>query len=86
MTVHLPSPLLSYTKGASELEVQCGTLAEMLAELDRRFPGIRFRIIDEQDNVRPHIRLFVNAELVRSIDHPVRPRDDVTIVAAVSGG
>ena len=61
MTAHIPSALRSYTAQQSEVQVEGATLAEALAGLQRRFPGIRFRIITEQDTIRPHIRIFVNA-------------------------
>jgi molybdopterin converting factor small subunit len=84
--VLLPSPLVSYTSGKREVEAVGATLAELLADLDRRYPGIRFRVVDEQDAVRPHIRFFVNRELVRSIGAALAPTDEVLVVAALSGG
>jgi molybdopterin converting factor small subunit len=85
MTVLIPSPLLSYTKQRA-VEAQGETLAELAADLDRRYPGIRFRIIDEQDQVRPHMRFFVNGELVPSLETRLAPSDEVQIVQALSGG
>ena len=58
MKVLIPSPLRSYTK-KREVEATGATLAELLAELDRRYPGLRFRMIDEQDRMRRHIRFFI---------------------------
>jgi molybdopterin converting factor small subunit len=84
--VVLPSPLADYTAHRREVEADGATLAQLLADLDRRYPGIRFRIIDEQDAIRPHIKIFVNRELARSIDAALRPRDEVLVVAALSGG
>lgn len=86
MRVHVPSPLHSYTGGRPEVEGAGATLAEILADLDRRHPGIRFRIIDEQDRIRPHIRFLVAGEMVTSISHPVGAGEEVHIVAALSGG
>ena len=86
MKVLVPPPLHSYTGGASHVEAQGGTLADLLADLDRRYPGIRFRMIDEQDRVRPHIRLFVNTVLAPAIDHRLRAEDEVQIICALSGG
>ncbi len=86
MRVKVPSQLHSYTKGVSVLEVEATTLAEVLDEMERRFPGIRFRVIDEQDRIRPHIRFFVNGEQVLQISHPLGPTDEVQIVGALSGG
>ena len=85
MKVFIPSALRSYTE-QGETEASGATLAAVLADLDRRYPGIRFRMIDEQDRVRRHIRIFVNGEQVRELAHPLRATDEVVIVQALSGG
>ena len=86
MRVAIPSPLRSYTGGREEVQARGATLAELLAELDSAFPGIRFRMIDEQERIRVHIRLFVNRELVRDLGRRLSERDDVQILCALSGG
>lgn len=86
MILHIPSALRSYTAQQSEVVVDGATLAEALAALDRRYPGIRFRIITEQDRIRPHIRVFANDEQVQELTAPLRPTDRVYIVCALSGG
>jgi molybdopterin converting factor small subunit len=86
MRVRLPSPLASYTAGAREVEADGATLSEILADLDRRYPGIRFRMIDEQGAIRPHIKIFVNRAQAASIAQPLAPGDEVLVVAALSGG
>jgi len=83
--VTIPSPLLSYTK-SREVEGAGATLAELLADLDRQFPGFRFRVIDEQDRVRRHIILFVGAERQDDLSAAIPPGADVQIVGALSGG
>ena len=85
MKVLIPSPLLSYTR---EREVQAtgATFAELLADLDLRYPGLRFRVIDEQDQMRPHMRFFVNGEQVFDMARALRPTDAIQIVQALSGG
>jgi molybdopterin synthase sulfur carrier subunit len=85
MTVLIPSPLLSYTK-AKEVEATGTTITEVVADLDRQYPGLRFRVIDEQDRMRGHIRFFVNGEQMFDMAHPLRPTDSVQIVQALSGG
>jgi sulfur-carrier protein len=85
MKVLIPGPLRSYTK-EREVEASGATLAAVLAELDRRYPGLRFRMIDEQDKMRPHIRFFVNGEQVVDMTRPLRPGDALYIVQALSGG
>ena len=86
MRVNIPSPLRSYTGEASEVEASGASLAAILDDLDRRYPGIRFRIVDEQDAIRPHIKFFVAGELAASIEAPVGERDEVYILCALSGG
>ena len=85
MRVLIPSALRSYTE-QSEAEASGATLAAVLADLDRTYPGIRFRMIDEQDRIRPHIRVFVNGKQVRDLAQPLRATDEVVIVQALSGG
>ena len=86
MIVHLPTPLRSYSAERAEVECSGGSLAEVLADLDRHFPGIRFRIIDERDRVRPHIKLFVNEEPTEDLSRRVATTDAVHIICALSGG
>jgi hypothetical protein len=57
-----------------------------MLDLDRRYPGLRFRVIDEQDRMRPHVRFFVNGEAVRDMARPLVAGDAVQIVQALSGG
>ncbi|MET0659594.1 MAG: MoaD/ThiS family protein [Steroidobacteraceae bacterium] len=85
MKVLIPTSLQPYT-GHSRVEASGASLAAVLADLDRRYPGIRFRMIDEQDRVRRHMRLFVNGEQVFDLSRALRESDEVVIVQALSGG
>ncbi|MDE2466705.1 MAG: MoaD/ThiS family protein [Alphaproteobacteria bacterium] len=85
MKVLIPSPLLSYT-GAHEVDAHGSTMTELLSDLDRRFPGLRFRMVDEQDRMRRHIRFFVNGEQTFDMNYRFSPGDEVQIVQALSGG
>lgn len=84
--VVLASQLRGYTQGRSEVEASGATLAAVLSDLDRQFPGIRFRVIDEQDRVRPHIALFVSAERTEDLGTSVAPGAELYILGALSGG
>ena len=85
MKVVVPSALRSYTE-RSETEASGATLAALLVDLDRQYPGIRFRMIDKQDRIRRHIRIFVNGEQVRDLAQPLAAADEVIIVQALSSG
>jgi molybdopterin converting factor small subunit len=84
--VVVPSQLRGYTSGHDEVTATGGTLDEVLADLDRQFPGFRFRVIDEQDRVRRHIVLFVGEDREDDLTAPLRPGAPVQIVGALSGG
>lgn len=85
MQVIIPPQLRSYTHTA-EVHANGETLKDLLVDLDRQYPGIRFRMINEQDGIREHIKIFVNRDTVESIDHPLKPDDVVRIIGALSGG
>ena len=86
VTVCIPSPLRSYTGQKGAVEAEGSTLGDVLRTLDQRYPGFRFRIITEQDVIRPHIRIFVNEEQVQDLSAALDPNDQVHIICALSGG
>jgi len=86
MIVRIPSPLRSYTAHESQVEIEGSSVAALLANLDRHYPGIRFRMIDEQDHIRQHIRIFVNSQPVSELSTSLKATDVVQIICALSGG
>jgi molybdopterin converting factor small subunit len=84
--VRVAALLHSYTGGASVVDADGATLGEVMDDLDRRFPGIAFRLIDEQGRVRRHVNVFVGEDAVRDRAAPVPPGAEVFIVGALSGG
>jgi molybdopterin converting factor small subunit len=86
MKVHIPTPLRSYTGKESVIEAGGKMVGEMLGEIERRYPGFRFRIIDEQDAIREHIKIFVNEKAVQSLSAPLQADDTIHIMCALSGG
>lgn len=85
MEVLIPGALRSYTRTA-RVQADGATLAELFADLERRYPGLRFRVIDELGALRPNMRLFVNGRGTRDMATPLRPDDFVAVVLALSGG
>lgn len=84
--VIVPTQLRGYTAGRAEVRAEGATLADVLADLDRQFPGFRFRVIDEQDRVRRHIILFVGSERQDDLGTAMPAGVDLQIVGALSGG
>ncbi len=85
MRVRIPSPLHSYT-GAAIVDAEGATLDALRRDIDRRHPGLRYRMVDEQDRIRRHMRVFVNGVQVFDLEMAVRSSDEITIVQALSGG
>lgn len=86
LTIFIPQQLRSYTSGATTATANGNTVAQALTDLDTRFPGIRFRVIDEQGRIREHMRIFVDGERVREIAVAVSAKGEVHIFGALSGG
>jgi molybdopterin converting factor small subunit len=84
--VRIPTPLRSYTGQQSVVEAGGATVSDVLDDLDRQFPGIRFRMVDEQNRLRQHMNLWVGQEPVHDLTTPVAATDEVTIMQALSGG
>ena len=86
MKVRVPTPLRSYTGQQANVVVDGDTLSAVLDDLDRRYPGMRFRIVDEQDQLRQHMSIFVRGERTRDLAMRLDDVDEVVIMQALSGG
>ena len=86
MRISIPTPLRSYTHQRGWVEAIGSTLNEVFADLDAQFPGIRFRFVDEQGQLRKHMKVFVGQESVRDLSTALTETDVVTLMQALSGG
>jgi sulfur-carrier protein len=84
--VRVASVLFEYTGDRPEVEAKGATLGAVLDDLDRRHPGLRFRVVDEQDRIRQHMNVFVGGRSTRKLSEPVGPKDEIHILQALSGG
>ena len=85
VAIRIPSPLRSYT-ATSVTEANGATVGELLDDLDRQFPGLRFRVVDEQGRLRRHMKIFVGTDAVQDLGVPVSDGCEVTLMQALSGG
>ena len=85
MRVLIPGALLSYT-GQNWVEAAGTTVADVIDDLEARYPGIRFRMIDEQGRIRRHMRMFFDSEMVLELSQALRDDGELLIVQALSGG
>jgi sulfur-carrier protein len=86
MKVRIPTPLRSYTGEAANVDAAGTTLAELFDDLERQFPGIRFRVIDEQGELRQHMNVFIDDERCRDLSTRLDGIDEVVVMQALSGG
>ena len=84
--VSIPSQLIAYTDGATRVEAAGDTVGRVLDDLDRRFPGLKFRVVDEQDRIRRHMRLYVGQDHVKDVQRPISAGEELMIFGALSGG
>lgn len=87
--VRIPTPLRKLTQDQELVEVAPGTIASIVAELQKKFPGIQERLVDESGAVRRFVNVYVNEEDIRFLknqDTPVKDGDEVSIIPAIAGG
>jgi molybdopterin synthase sulfur carrier subunit len=89
VSVRIPTPLRSLTKGAAEIPVSADTITDLIADLERQFPGIRERLVDETGELRKFVNIYVNEEDIRFLEGAkttLKAGDQVAIVPAIAGG
>ena len=86
MKVRIPTPLRSYTSNQPVVAAEGVTLDQVLRDLDRQFPGMRFRVVDEQGQLRQHVNIYVNSERERDLSVDLTGVAEVVIMQALSGG
>jgi len=87
--VSIPTPLRPLTDNLDTVEVEGATISDLLTNLEKRYPGIGERLLDDKGNVRRFVNIYVNGEDVRFLqdkETPVKTGDEVSIVPAIAGG
>ena len=87
--VRIPTPLRGLTKGSAQVEATGGTVIDIIGDLERQYPGLRDRLVDETGEIRRFVNVYVNQEDVRFLDGDktaLKDGDEVSIVPAMAGG
>ena len=89
VTVHVPTPLRKLTGNQAEVQIQAGSVAELVDSLEGSHAGIKERLVDEEGEIRRYVNIYVNEEDVRFLDGKetvLKDGDSVSIVPAIAGG
>jgi molybdopterin converting factor small subunit len=86
MNMYVPNPLRTYTQGQAIITANGSTFGAVLNDIERQFPGIRFRMVNERNEIREHIKVFAGEQQIRDLDTPVAGPDSIHIICALSGG
>ena len=88
-TVRIPSPLRRYTNNQSKVESNGANIAELIDNLESRYPGVKSRLCDENGQIKRYVNIFVNGEEIRTLQGSsttLAAADEVSIIPAMAGG
>lgn len=88
-TVRIPTPLRRLTGGQAKVQVAGNSIADLVTSLDKSYPGIKDRLVDETGDIKRFVNIFVNGEEIRTLQGastPVKESDEVSIIPAMAGG
>ena len=87
--VRIPTPLRKLTQDKATVEATATTVAGVIADLNRQYPGLQERLCDERGELRRFVNLYLNDEDIRFAqgkDTPVKDGDELAILPAIAGG
>lgn len=87
--VRIPTPLRKLTNNEEVVEINAPTIAEAIAQLQSRYPGIKERLVDERGEVRRFVNVYVNEEDIRFLQDqqtPLKNGDEISVIPAIAGG
>ena len=87
--VRVPTPLRKFTNGADEVDAQGNNVRSLVEDLEKKFPGIKERICDENGKVRRFVNVYVNGDDIRflqNMETSLKEGDNISIVPAIAGG
>src|SRR5438105_13357429 len=88
-TIHIPTPLRPFTDKNESVEVNGATVGELLADLTKRYEGLRKHLYADDGRLRNFVNVYLNDEDIRYLQKektPVKPGDSLSIVPSAAGG
>lgn len=87
--VRIPFAIQSLFDGATEVEAEGRTVREIIDDLERRYPGVKQRLCDDDGELRRFVNIFVNDQDIRSLkglETELSEKDEIAIIPAIAGG
>ena len=87
--VRIPTPMRRITNGQGQVQVESGTLSQLVGRLEESYPGFSARLVDENGELRYFVNIYVNGQDIRflqGLNTSTKSGDEVSIVPAVAGG
>jgi len=88
-TINIPTPLRPFTEKKEAVEVSGATVGELLADLTKKYDGLRKHLYTEEGKLRNFVNVYLNDEDIRYLQKeqtPVKAGDTLSIVPSVAGG
>jgi molybdopterin synthase sulfur carrier subunit len=87
--VRIPTPLRRMTNGEGRVEMESGTLSQLVDQLEASYPGFKARLLNENGELHHFVNIYVNGEdihFLQGLETSTKSGDEVSIVPAVAGG
>ncbi len=87
--VRIPTPMRRITGGKGQVEIESGTLSQLVDRLEESYPGFKARLLDESGELHYFVNIYVNGEdvhFLQGLETATKSGDEVSIVPAVAGG
>lgn len=87
--VRLPGSLRDAIGGENKISATGATLDEVFADIERRYPGFRSRVVDERGRLVTYVNVYIGEEDARAkggLVAPVPADSEVMVIPAMAGG
>ena len=87
--VRIPTPLRTLTKGAAEVQADASTITDLIEVLERQFPGLKERLLEDGGQLRRFVNIYLNDEDIRytgGVETALKPGDTLDVLPALAGG
>jgi molybdopterin converting factor small subunit len=88
-TVIIPTPLRKFTNQTARLQVEAGTVGEIIDKLTLDFPELKKHLLDSQGALRSFVNIFAGDDDIRDLEKEktaVNTSTVISIVPAIAGG